>query len=358
MRDYDRTHFSDTALLRRADRRTARDRSSTASLLADLAEIDRRQIYRELGYSSMHVYCVERLRFSDDEAYKRIQAARAGQRFPALFHEIEHGRLQLTGVVLLAPHLTDENAAELITDAVDKKTRAIERELAGQFPETRPRSSATVIRAIPTKSVELVARPVEEQVPDLLAEPIAAPVATAVPPANPHSPKRFLLKVEIDEEAHDRLREVQELLGHSVPSGDVAQVLARALRHYAAHLKRKRFGATDRPRRAKPSASLRHVPADVKRAVTERDRGQCTFVSAAGQRCGSRKLLEFDHVDPVARGGKTTVDNMRLRCRAHNQLEAERIFGAECMRQKRAEARLQRADQDEARRVPSGARSP
>jgi hypothetical protein len=52
-------------------------------------------------------------------------------------------------------------------------------------------------------------------------------------------------------------------------------------------------------------------------------------------------MLEFDHILPVARGGESTADNLRLRCRAHNQYEAERTFGAEFMRQKR-EARQAR----------------
>jgi hypothetical protein len=34
------------------------------------------------------------------------------------------------------------------------------------------------------------------------------------------------------------------------------------------------------------------------------------------------------------------VDGMRLRCRAHNQYEAERVFGAEFMRRKREKARM------------------
>jgi hypothetical protein len=64
-------------------------------------------------------------------------------------------------------------------------------------------------------------------------------------------------------------------------------------------------------------------------------------VSATGKRCSARKFLEFDHVDPVARGGRASVSGIRLRCRAHNQLEAERAFGAEFMENKRraAEAR-------------------
>jgi Holliday junction resolvasome RuvABC DNA-binding subunit len=56
--------------------------------------------------------------------------------------------------------------------------------------------------------------------------------------------------------------------------------------------------------------------------------------------------LEFDHIEPVARGGKATVGTMRLRCRAHNQHEAERLFGAGFMNRKREEAKQVR---DEAR---------
>jgi len=81
------------------------------------------------------------------------------------------------------------------------------------------------------------------------------------------------------------------------------------------------------------------VPAAVKRAVWRRDGGRCSFVGANGRRCGSRDFLEFDHVDPVARGGKATVERVRIRCRAHNDLEAERTFGASFMARKRIGAK-------------------
>jgi 5-methylcytosine-specific restriction endonuclease McrA len=99
---------------------------------------------------------------------------------------------------------------------------------------------------------------------------------------------------------------------------------------------RSRPGLSLRPR---PPARDRYIPAQVRRAVWERDQGQCTFVSSVGHRCESRRFLEFDHIDPVARGGRATVEGMRLRCRAHNQYEAERTFGAGFMSRKRHEAR-------------------
>jgi hypothetical protein len=87
----------------------------------------------------------------------------------------------------------------------------------------------------------------------------------------------------------------------------------------------------------------------VKRAVRARDGGRCTFVGDSGHRCEARSRLEFDHVEPFARGGEATVEGIRLRCRAHNQFEAERTFGPEFMRRKRLAATEERAAAREAR---------
>jgi len=100
-----------------------------------------------------------------------------------------------------------------------------------------------------------------------------------------------------------------------------------------------------KPRAPRPHApgNARHIPAHVKRAVWERDGGQCTFVGDTGRRCGSRKHLEFDHIEEVARGGVASVAGIRLRCRAHNQYGAECTFGAEFMRNKREQAQRKAA---------------
>jgi hypothetical protein len=48
-------------------------------------------------------------------------------------------------------------------------------------------------------------------------------------------------------------------------------------------------------------------------------------------RCDAAEFLEFHHIDPWARTGTHSVDGIALRCRAHNQYEARRVFGAEHM---------------------------
>jgi 5-methylcytosine-specific restriction endonuclease McrA len=125
----------------------------------------------------------------------------------------------------------------------------------------------------------------------------------------------------------------------------VVQVLCHALRVAIAHEEKRKFAATGRPRSCRRSSmDPRHVSADVRRAVAARDGGQCTFVSESGKRCPAHRMLEFDHVIEVARGGTATVENIRLRCRAHNQYTAEQTFGAGFMQKKREKAQRAEAE--------------
>ena len=114
MSTYSLSHLSDPALLQGLAALVARDRAVTAELLAHIAEIDARKLYLPAAYPSMFAYCVGELGLSEHAAYKRIQAARRAREFPAIFPALADGRLHLTGLGLLAPHLTPENADELL----------------------------------------------------------------------------------------------------------------------------------------------------------------------------------------------------------------------------------------------------
>lgn len=104
--------------------------------------------------------------------------------------------------------------------------------------------------------------------------------------------------------------------------------MERALTALIKDLERGKIGATERPRGNRVTApDSRHIPAEVKRTVWSRDAGQCAFVAHTGRRCTERAFLEFHHVVPHGAGGKATLDNIELRCRAHNGYEAEMFFG-------------------------------
>ena len=143
------------------------------------------------------------------------------------------------------------------------------------------------------------------------------------------------------------------LLGHKLPRGNLAGVLKEALR-CAIEKHGKRKGAVkparSRTRSAAPpaeknSASLpTSIPAEVRRQVWERDGGRCAWTAPDGTRCGSRWQLELNHVQPRALGGPSTLENLRLRCRAHNLLHAEHLFGRGHMDRYRRDAAETRRD--------------
>jgi 5-methylcytosine-specific restriction endonuclease McrA len=80
----------------------------------------------------------------------------------------------------------------------------------------------------------------------------------------------------------------------------------------------------------------RRPTAAIARVVWQRDQGRCTYVDPRGQRCRETSMLEYHHEHPWALGGSTTVDNLSLRCRAHNTLAAEQDFGRALMQRKRS----------------------
>ncbi len=350
MPSYSLTHLADAAVLRGLTTLVAQDRATTAALLAHLAEVDARKLYLSAAYHSMMAYCIGELRFSEDSAAKRIQAARAAHRCPALFTALAQGRLHLAATVLLSPHISPDNAQELIEAASHKTKAEIERLLAERSPKLEmPSQVWSVDPALPTECAH-------EHAPGHVDVQVAAPTRLADSGARAGvsacSAERYAIRATISQAAHDDLRHAQELLAHRPPSGDVGEVLERALRVLVEKLERRKFAATTQPRAPRPSRSRqrgRHIPANVRRAVWERDRGQCTFVSGAGRRCESRRFLEFDHAEPVGRGGESSVANLRLRCRAHNQFMAERTYGAEFMRQKREKARERAAERSRVR---------
>ena len=112
--------LSDAALVAGLERSLTRERDETASVVAHLAELDTRDVYLREGYSSLFVYCRDALGMSEGEAYNRIEVARAARRFPVVLDMLADGRVHLTAVRLLAPHLTGDNHAEVLGSARGK----------------------------------------------------------------------------------------------------------------------------------------------------------------------------------------------------------------------------------------------
>jgi hypothetical protein len=337
--------LSDEALLARVQVLARQSRQVTVELLAHLAELDRRKLYRGQGTGKLFAYCTEVLCLSEAAAFNRIKAARAARKFPVILDLLADGRVNLTTIRLLAPHLTPENHTSRLAEAQGMTRRQVDKLVARLAPRPDVKPSIRRLPAPQDGDAALAAAATQhEEAPSSVTLPSTAPPAPMVgagaivrrPVPGPHrpavaplSPDRYRLQITIDEEAHDDLRCLQDLMRRDIPDGDPATIVTRALKLLRQSAEKRAFAATSQPRPGRATkAGSRHLPASVERTVWQRDGGQCAFVATNGRRCSERSYIEFHHAnEPYAFGGAATVANISLRCRAHNVYESELIFG-------------------------------
>jgi hypothetical protein len=328
-------HLSNHDLLEAVKRLTACERQATARLIACLMEVDARRLYLGEGCSSLFTYCTQVLHLSEHAAYGRIEAARAARRFPRILTQLADGDITLTAVCLLAPHLTADNHDAVLDAARHKSKREIEQLVAQVHPRPDVRAS---VRKLPAPKPAALLDSTDElrchatnaakstESPEVL--PTRFLPSKSVPMVAPLAPARYKVQVTVSRETYEKFRRAQDLLRHTIPDGDPAAIFDRAVTLLVADLERAKLAATARPRRTPTplTEQSRHIPATVKRAVWARDAGRCAFVGTNG-RCIESGFLEFHHVVPYARGGPASVENIELRCAAHNAHEAELCFG-------------------------------
>jgi hypothetical protein len=419
--------MSDSELIQSLKSLVQEERGSLISVLKHLGEIDRRRLAVKAGFPSLFDYCLRELGYAEGEAVRRIKAARAAARFPVLFRCLESGRLSLTAVSLLAPHLKRENYARLIQEAAGRRTREVEALIASLVPGPRPmeriryvgpisraRASAAAASgpvslgdpfpaasspsepgyawsAVPAMT-PMIERPLARAPQSPGAEAHREPPpgetdaqeAQVAPPGavcagEPiHSegitPPRVKFSFTASEAFLHEVERAKELLRHRCPTGSLEAVFGVALSCLLERIdpeRRLRRKAKPRsvpePRRSgEPGARKADglskdaaawilpvppgpqaaseappllssggrgtVPGRVRDEVWRRDGGRCAFLAADGRRCSARAGLEIDHVVPLARGGSLgDPRNLRLLCRAHNGIEARRVFGDEAI---------------------------
>jgi 5-methylcytosine-specific restriction endonuclease McrA len=385
--------LSDDELLNELRRSVVAERAVTGHLIEVLAEVDARRLYLAEGCSSLFRYCTEVLHLSEHAAYGRITAARVARRVPGVLEALQSGEATLTTVCLIGPHLTAANCGEVLDAVRHKSKREVEQLVATLAPKSDVPATVRKLpaRAVPSQReapgdavqhpmqldcvMEAPQRaplpstgsahgtiglsevrqpgPAEAHVTETEDAPAVMLPAVALAPARPAivaplAPERYKVQFTASRELHDKLRRAQDLLRHAVPDGDVAIVIDRALTMLVEELERRKLATARQPRAQHPrTTESRYIPAAVRRIVWSRDEGRCTFVGAQG-RCTERGFLEYHHLIPFAAGGETSADNLALRCRAHNQFEAEKFFGPLFARETRG-----RYDLDAARSGPS-----
>jgi hypothetical protein len=318
-----------------------------ADVVAHIAEVDERRLYAREAFPSMFAYCTDTLHLSEAEAYLRIAAARASRDHPMLLAMLADGRLHLTAIAKLAPHLTRENREAILERATHRSKREIEEQIAEIAP--RPDVPATVRKLPERRGGEGLDRgPAPVPMLELRPDGVGAPEMRARPdpPASPPivqalSPGRYKVQFTASAELRRKLERLQALMGSTGrDDDDLAAVIELAVTEKLERLEASRLGRTRAVRNGpaemqdmepKAPRSSRHIPAAVQRAVRARDGDRCRYVDEQGRRCPERNRLQFHHRHPFGLGGNHSVSNIRLMCRAHNAYLAECDYGREAM---------------------------
>jgi hypothetical protein len=326
------SQLSDAQVLEELASLVQRGRRVTAALVAHLAEVDERRLHLQAGYGSLFSYCVGAHHMSEDEACRRIDVARLACKFPNLLEQLASGRLSLTAAAELKPHLRPENVSELLNLASNRPIRELREALAARFPQPdavslirklpEPKAVATDRATSAAASREAPASPRALEASASSGPPLPARERARIEPT---AHERYRVQFAASAELKRKLEQAIDLMSHRNPQRDLARVVEAALDLLLEQL------STSQGARARASSMATRAGGPVtratKRAVNERDGQRCSYVSDCGRRCEARAFLEYDHRQPIAKGGSSEFENVRLLCRAHNRFAAEREYG-------------------------------
>jgi hypothetical protein len=278
--------LTDGELLAGTRRLVGRSNQLLAELLAHLGEVEARGIHRIRACSSLYTYCIYELRFSEDEAFRRVAAARLTRRFPVLLEAVSSGELHLTGLLMLGPHLTESNLAEVLARAKHRTKRELARlvrvldplpsvparieplgpALERSMPDT-PTWEAFVQSMCPVRELAPGDRPrdwtesASEGANDVASTPHDAGERTgalqpgALAPAAPAAanatesvslaPERYKVQFTATAEYVRLVDQAKALLSHAHPQATLEEIHLAAMRALVSELTKKKYTAKD-----------------------------------------------------------------------------------------------------------------
>ena len=306
--------LSDAELLTQTRNLVGRSNRLLAELLAHLGEVEARGVHRTRACSSLYTYCIYELRFSEDEAFRRVAAARLVRRFPALLDAVAAGELHLTGLLMLGPHLTEGNFVEVLARAKHRTKRELARlvrildplpavpariEPLGPAPARAIPGAATwetfVGSLCPGRDLQAGDRPREWglEAHDTDAGSNTAPARvigdretaalarvtsdreTAAPAqaecgSELDVAERYAVQFTATEEYVRLVGQAKALLSHTVPNASLDEIHLRAMRAFVGELTKRRYATTMKPRHSRQPSGAPE-PVTFRRQPTDSD---------------------------------------------------------------------------------------
>src|SRR5262245_36221180 len=339
--------ITDRELIARLEKLRCHERDAAIELLHHLNEVERRNLYLRLGYSSLFTYCVGHLCYSESDAGRRVQAARCLHRFPRVAALLQSGEINMMTLGLVANIVTEATIDQWLERIRGKSQREVEALAAAVRAPITLRDRARLVNVpvpvvaplplAPTKKTEEKTSVAESPLP-LLAP--RQPVPSDEPVVVDSQPlvatqARVYIQFLADQSFMIKYKIAASLLSNKFPRLTFEAVFGAVIDEFIhrhapeeRHARRERVAAS-RAHEATPDRDA--IPVRTRDAVFARDLNRCTYVGSDGKRCDETIRLHVDHIKPVARGGSNEIGNLRLLCARHNMLQAEKILGRKTM---------------------------
>ena len=356
------TELSDQALLSQTKLLVQKERSLHVQVLRHLREIEARQLYFSEGYASLFDYAVRGLGYSKGAAFRRIKAMRLCRDEPETLEKIKSGRLSLCAasqlqsffekqkkeVVRLKNDLKKASESGLAVQSIKQRGELELKGAAGSALREKNKTLAPEQGCLQSGSA-----PGPEKSGGSALGSKGKPAGSApglgknagsAPGLEENKPPRGGMAARPAQQTGSALGSKGKpassapglgknagsapgLEENKPPRGGMAARPAQQTGSAPGFFWRER-AAPQRKRAPGPGGS-RYIPAEVKRLVWARDQGRCSYVNPkTGRRCGSRYMIQMDHIKPYSLGGLSTKENMRLLCAGHNRFRARQTFPA------------------------------
>lgn len=349
----DLKHLNDETLLKDLKQFANQERTLLTQVLYHLKELDSRKLYSSLGYKSLYEYACIELKYSADQAYRRIQAMKLLKEIPEISKKIDSGALSLSNI---------SQAQRLFNEAKSYNS------------SFNQRKKIEVLKSLENQSVRQAQIKILELSP---SKPLPPETKKQV------TPTQVQVNFLMSEELERKLEDVRSLLG-TKSQCSLAELVELMAEMSVEKLKEKKFGkkrvsngtsykAHSKQTLANPTSSFdktstfdkassfdqpssfdltspfdhisssartpssprspaakislrqtcsenldvkktsaRYLSATLKYQVWQRDQGQCV-------KCKSKRHLNFDHIQPLALGGGGSLENLRVLCFPCNQ---------------------------------------
>ncbi len=271
-------HLTDKTLLQDTKKLVQKELDSTTDVLHHLKEIERRKLFCDLGHSSMIDYAIKELGYSETSAIRRVKAARLIKEMPEISEKINDGSLSLSNLAKADVFFKREDIKEPAKKRIILKK--IENQSARQCEKTLMELSP--IKPLPKESQKLV------------------------------TPEFTQLRINVSNDTMKLLEKAKSLMGKFSINDEFLKKLTE---HGIESITHKRF----KTRTTEQNPTSRTITNQTKREVYEKSQGVC-------ENCGSLFMLQIDHIEAFAMGGRTEARNLRLLCFHCNQRARIRTY--------------------------------